>query len=59
MRKALAVLMLAISAAAWAFGATLVNSYYDVSLQAWVCTYRTAQGTTITQLHRNFCPITI
>ena len=58
MRKALAIILLAACTSALAFAA-LINSYYDASLQGWVCTYRTAQGTIITQVHKSFCPMSL
>ena len=57
MRKALAVLMLAVSMSAGAIGWTLIRSYYDLALNAYVCVYRSAQGTTLTQVHKGFCPL--
>ena len=57
-RIAAAVLLAALVGNAAAF-ATLVQSYYDVSLQAWVCVYRTAQGTTVTRLSQGFCPMSL
>lgn len=37
---------------------TLISSYYDPALNGWVCTYQSTTGTILTQVHKNFCPIT-
>ena len=57
MKRILAALLIAASTSAGAFGWVLVNSYYDASAGGWVCTYRSPQGTLLTQVQRGICSL--